>query len=47
MFVAIRRALFILKELSLNQRKAVKLQQHHRAAAAVVVEDYALRWAAA
>ena len=47
MLVAIRNALFILKELSLNQRKAVKLQQHHRVAAAVVVEDYALRWAAA
>jgi hypothetical protein len=46
MLVAIRNALFILKELSLNQRKAVKLQQHHRVAAVAVVED-ALRWAAA
>jgi hypothetical protein len=46
MLDAIRNALFILKELSLNQRKAVKLQQHHRVVA-VVVEDYAQRWAAA
>jgi hypothetical protein len=43
MLVAIRKPFFILEELSLNQRKAVKAHHHYHR---VVVEDFDALWLA-